>query len=377
MNLQNSLPPVPVIDLQAQRRRLEPALSEALQRVLEHGRFVGGPEVQSLEAQLAERAGTSCVTCANGTDALLLALWSLGVGVGDAVILPAFTFAATAEAVMMRGATPFFADVSEASFNLDPASLERALGQARRSGLKPRAVIAVDLFGLPADYRALEALCEAAGAALIADAAQSFGARLDNRPVGSLAPLSATSFYPSKPLGCYGDGGAVFSTDAQVAERLRLIARHGQGPGRYNHVTLGMNSRLDSLQAAVLLAKLTIFDEELTAREAVAKRYDEALAGRVPLPPRAGGAFSAWAQYTIRHPERDRVADALAAAGVQSAVHYPKPLNRQAPFVGQPVVAGGVPVSERLADEVLSLPMCGALNEASQARVIEALLAAV
>jgi len=376
MNIASPSAPIPVIDLQAQRRRLEPGLSEALQRVLAHGRFVLGPEVETLERRLGLLTGASCVTCANGTDALHLALWALDIGIGDAVVVPAFTFAATAEAVMLRGATPVFADVEEATFTLDPTSAARALEQAHRSGLKPRAVIAVDLFGLPADYPALARVAEAADVALIADAAQSMGARLGNRPVGSLAPVTATSFYPSKPLGCYGDGGAVFATDPVMAERIRLIARHGQGPGRYNHVTQGMNSRLDTLQAAVLLEKLKVFEGELAARAAAAERYDSAFAGHVTLPARSPGRASAWAHYTLRHPERDRLAEHLTQAGIMTAVHYPRPLTRQAPFQAAPVVPGGLPASERLSAEVLSLPLCGSLSEASQARVIDAVLRA-
>ncbi len=377
MNIQNKLAPVPVIDLQAQRARLEPGMSEAVLRVLAHGRFVLGPEVEALERQLGDWSGAHCITCGNGTDALELALWSLDVGVGDAVVMPAFTFAATAEAAVKRGATPVFADVDEASFNLSAESCARALDFARRAGLRPKAVIAVDLFGLPADYAALAPLAASYDATVIADAAQSFGATLDNQPVGRLAPLSATSFYPSKPLGCYGDGGAVFATDEGVAKKIRLLARHGQGPGRYNHVTLGMNSRLDSMQAAVLLQKLSVLAEELPKREAVAKRYDAALKGRVELPPRAANAASAWACYTIRHPDRDRLGEALGQAGIGTAVHYPRPVNRQPAFVGQPVVPGGVPVSERLAAEVLSLPLCAYLSQRAQDRVIEAVLAAV
>ncbi len=366
-----------MIDLQAQRARLEPGISEAILRVLAHGRFVLGPEVEALEQQLGDWSGAHCITCGNGTDALELALWALDVGIGDAVIMPAFTFAATAEAAVKRGATPIFADVEAEGFNLSPASVEAALAFAKRSSLKPKAVIAVDLFGLPCDYAALAPIAGAYGATVIADAAQSFGATQDNQPVGRLAPLSATSFYPSKPLGCYGDGGAVFATDAALAARLRLLARHGQGPGRYNHVTLGMNSRLDSMQAAVLLAKLTVLAAELPARDARARRYDEAFRGLLPLPPRPANATSAWACYTIRHPERDRLASRLAAAGIQTAVHYPRPLNQQPAFAGRPVVPGGVPVSERLAAEVLSLPICAYLGEAAQERVIAQVLDAI
>jgi dTDP-4-amino-4,6-dideoxygalactose transaminase len=365
-----------MVDLQAQRRRLEPALSDSLARVLEHGRFVLGPEVEELELRLADLTGASCVTCGNGTDALELLLWAQGIGAGDAVVLPAFTFAASAEAVVRRGATPVFADVDEASFNLSAAGAQAALEWTERSGLRARALIAVDLFGWPADYAALSALADERGLALIADAAQSLGATLGNRPVGALAPVTATSFYPSKPLGCYGDGGAVFALDPALAERLRLLARHGQGPGRYNHVSLGANSRLDTLQAAILLAKLSIFEDELQRRDSVARRYDEGLAGAVALPARQPGATPAWAQYTLRHPERDRLAQALGEAGIGTAVHYPKPVNLQPAYRAYPA-PGGVPVSCRLAESVLSLPLCPYLVPAAQDRVIAAIRANV
>jgi dTDP-4-amino-4,6-dideoxygalactose transaminase len=364
-----------MVDLQAQRRRLEPALSQSLARVLAHGRFVLGPEVEELELRLGDLTGASCVTCGNGTDALELLLWALGIGAGDAVVLPAFTFAASAEAVVRRGATPVFADVEQASFNLGADEARRALDWIEVSGLRARAVIAVDLFGWPADYTALAAVAEERGLALIADAAQSLGATLGNRPVGALAPVSATSFYPSKPLGCYGDGGAVFALDPAVAERLRLLARHGQGPGRYNHVSLGANSRLDTLQAAILLAKLAIFEDELKERDAVARRYDEGLAGVVDLPARPTGATPAWAQYTIRHPARDRLAQSLSEAGIATAVHYPKPVNLQPAYRGYPA-PGGVPVSRLLAETVVSLPFCPYLAPGAQDRVIAAVRAA-
>jgi len=364
-----------MIDLQAQRRRLEPGLGEALARVLAHGRFVLGPEVEELELRLGDLTGASCVTCGNGTDALELALWAEGIGAGDAVVLPAFTFAATAEAVIRRGATPVFADVDEQSWNLHPGSARQALEWAARSGLRPRALIAVDLFGWPADYTRLAGVAEEHGVTLIGDAAQSLGAALGNRPVGALAPMTATSFYPSKPLGCYGDGGAIFALDPAKAERLRLLARHGQGPGRYNHVSLGANSRLDTLQAAILLAKLGVFEDELAERDAVARRYDQGLAGVVTLPLRPPGATPAWAQYTIRHPDRDRLAKTLSEAGVATAVHYPKPVNDHPPYRAYPA-PGGVPVSRSLSQTVLSLPFCPYLAADSQERVIAAVRAA-
>lgn len=368
--------PIRFLDLAAQRRRLGPALDTALARVIAHGQFIMGPEVAELEGRLAAFAGAAhCVSCASGTDALLLPLMAWGIGRGDAVLVPSFTFAATAEVVCLLGATPVFVDVEEDGFNMAASSLERGIGAARAAGLVPRAVVPVDLYGRPADYPAIAAIAAREGLHLLADAAQSFGASLDNRRVGALAPVTATSFFPAKPLGCYGDGGAVFTDDGDLAALLRSLRVHGQGAHKYDTVRVGLNSRLDTLQAAVLLEKLAIFPDELGARRRIAARYTEALAGAVVVPRMPAGIASAWACYTIRVGDRGVFAAKLGAAGIPTSVYYPVPLHRQPAFNHFPR-AGELPVSERLAEEVLSLPIHPDLDDDAVDAVIAEVLAA-
>ena len=364
---------VPFIDLQAQRRHIGDRIEAAMARVLAHGQFILGPEVAELERKLAAFAGARhCVTCANGTDALALVLMAWGIRSGDAVFVPAFTFVATAEVVAMLGATPVFVDVEAESFNLSASSLEGAIAETRRAGLAPRAVIPVDLFGQPADYDTILPVAAAHRLLILADAAQGFGASLSGRRVGTFGQAAATSFFPAKPLGCYGDGGAILTDDATLAGVLRSLRSHGQGDDKYDNVRIGVNGRLDTLQAAVLLEKLAIFDEEIAARERVARRYGERLGNIVHVPRIAHGAQSVWAQYTIRSAHRDRIAAACQAAGVPTAIYYPIPLSQQTGYRHFPSAPGGVPVSERLAREVLSLPMHPYLDEATQDRVIDA-----
>jgi dTDP-4-amino-4,6-dideoxygalactose transaminase len=380
MNQQPRLAPIPFVDVAAQRRRLGARIDAAIARVLDHCQFIMGPEVAALEGKLAAYCGARhALGCASGTDALLLALMAKGIGPGDAVICPAFTFCASAEAVALVGATPVFADVDEATFNLDAASLEGALAAARRAGLKPRAVMTVDLFGLPADYDAIALLAAAHGLVVIADAAQSFGAAYRDRRVGTLAPVTTTSFFPSKPLSCYGDGGAVFTDDDDLAEVMRSLRIHGQGADKYDNVRIGINGRLDTIQAAVLIEKLEIFAEELVARARIARRYGEALSDVVIVPRVPDGVTSVWALYTIRLPARarDKVIAALAAQGIAAAVYYPKPLHRQAAYRHYPVAGNGLPVTDRLAEEVLSLPMHAYLDVPTQDRIVAALRAAL
>jgi dTDP-4-amino-4,6-dideoxygalactose transaminase len=368
----NSGPKIDFIDLAAQRRRLEPGLSKAVEAVIASGLYIGGPLVQELESKLAEFCGARhCITCANGSDALSLALSAWGIGPGHAVFVPAFTFAATAGAVANAGATPVFVDVSADTFNMDPNSLAAAVEGARREGLQGRAVIAVDLFGQPADYERLEEVAREEGLLLLSDAAQSFGAVYRGRKIGTIGAATTTSFYPAKPLGAYGDGGAIFTDDAELAELLRSIRSHGQGSHRYEHVRVGVNSRLDAIQAAILLAKLTIFPEELVRRQAVADRYSAALGDLFEVPAVCEGNASSWAQYTIRSHDRTSVADACAQNGVPTAIHYPIPLSRQAGYGRFPSVPGGTPVAERLADTVLSLPMHPYLEPETQDYVIQ------
>jgi dTDP-4-amino-4,6-dideoxygalactose transaminase len=371
-------PAIRFVDLQAQRARLGSRVDAAIAGVLAHGNYILGPEVAELEARLADWSGARhVVTCANGTDALKLALRARGIGSGDAVVVPAFTFVAAAEAVVIAGATPIFADVRESDFTLDPAAIEPAIETARRAGLRPAAIIAVDLFGQPADYPAILPIAERHGLFLVADGAQSFGATLDGRPVGCWGDVTATSFFPSKPLGCYGDGGALLTDDGAQADLYRSLRMHGQGEDRYDHQRIGVNSRLDSLQAAILLAKLEIFEDEIAARDRVAERYAALLGDRVQVPHVRAGVRSVWAQYTIRVADRDRVARELREHGVPTAIHYPRPLPAQPAYADFPSAPGGLPVSERLAREVLSLPMHAYLDRAQQDEIAERLVEAL
>jgi dTDP-4-amino-4,6-dideoxygalactose transaminase len=359
------------IDLAAQRERLGDRIERAIAAVLEHGQYILGPEVVELERQLAAFCGARhCVSCANGTDALLLALMAEGVGPGDAVFVPAFTFVATAEVALLCGATPVFVDVRPDSFNLDAESLEAAIGEAKRLGLNPRCAIPVDLYGQPADYKVIGAIAEANKLLMVADAAQSFGASLDGRKVGTLATYTATSFYPSKPLGGYGDGGAVFTDDDEKAARLRSLRNHGKGPGRPDTEHVGLNSRLDSIQAAILIEKLRLFPDEISARQVHAERYNNGLAGAAEVPELTDGATSVWAQYTIVTERRDELAKACREAGVPTAIHYASALNCLAPYRQVPVAPAGVPQAEWLAQRVISLPMHAYLSEEAQGLII-------
>ncbi len=370
-------PSIPFVDLQAQYRRIKPAVDARIQTVLDHGRFILGPEVAEFEAALAKASGAAHVVgVSSGTDALRIPLMAENVGAGDAVFLPGFTYTATAEVPVTLGATPVFVDVDRHSYNLDAAALDRAVEQVKRDGkLRPRAVIAVDLFGLPADYPALSAVCQRHGLLLIEDAAQSFGSRQGTAFVGALAPVAATSFFPAKPLGCYGDGGAIFCDSAERAALYRSIRFHGMGSNPYDMVRIGINGRLDTIQAAVLLAKLEVFDEETEKRRAVAARYDAALRGRVTLPPTAPG--TALAYYCILVEDRDRVQAALQREGIPTAIYYPKPMHFQEAYAQWSAGPGSLPVSERLCGQILALPFHPYLDEATQGRIVAALMRAI
>ncbi|MGE0700614.1 MAG: DegT/DnrJ/EryC1/StrS family aminotransferase [Hyphomicrobiaceae bacterium] len=377
---ETAAPPLPFIDLAAQQARIRPKLDAAIARVLAHGAYIMGPEVAELERQLAAFAGARhAISCASGTDALLMIAMAEGIGPGDAVICPAFTFTATPEAVALLGATPVFAEVRADSFNLDPARLVDAIAAARKAGLRPRAIMVVDLFGLPADYDGVAAVAEAEGLWILADSAQSFGASRAGRRVGTFGRATATSFFPAKPLGCYGDGGAVLTDDDALAERLKSIRLHGKGDDKYDIVRIGINGRLDTLQAAILIEKLAIFADEIDARERIARRYTAGLADVVTVPVVDNASRSVWAQYTIRVPAatRDGVMRSLASHGIPSNVYYPRPLHHQTAYRACPVAVGGVPVAEALAREVLSLPMHPYLREPDQDRVIAGVRRAV
>src|SRR6188768_746276 len=374
MNLRTN-PLIPFIDVAAQRRRLGSAVDAAVAKVLNHCQFILGPEVRTFEAELAAFCGAAhVVTCASGTDALVLALRAMGVGAGDAVLCPSFTFCATAEVVVLVGATPVFADVDAATFNIDVKGIAGAIATAREAGLKPKAIIPVDLFGLPADHGVVQAAARAENLLVLDDAAQGFGATCNNRRLGTFGQATATSFFPAKPLGCYGDGGAVMTDDDGFAEALRSLRVHGQGSDKYDNVRIGLASRLDTIQAAFLIEKLKIFPDEIDARNRIADRYSEGLRDVVGVPRIPAGYTSVWAQYTIRVAggRRDALAAVLKSEDVPTAIYYPIPLHRQQAYKHYPIGKAGVAVSDRLAAEVISLPMHAYLDLATQDHIIDA-----
>lgn len=352
------------IDLAQQQTHLSGAVQAAIARVLAHGTYIMGPEVAVLERNLATFCGARhAVTCGNGTDALMLALMALQLEAGDAVIVPSFTFCATAEAVSVLGGIPIFADVDPNTFNVDVESMKAGILLARDLGLRLRGVITVDLFGLPCDYEAIEPIIRENDLFLVCDAAQAFGASYRGRRVGTFGTVTTTSFFPAKPLGCYGDGGALFTDDPSLAEVLRSLRIHGQGKSKYDNQRIGLNSRLDTLQAAILLEKLRIFPEEITRRQVAAEAYSSRLRGLVEVPMVPPGARSVWAQYTIKLAGRDSLARSLSDAQIPSAIYYGVPLHRQAAYAHYPVANGSLPVSDRLSSKVLSLPMHPWLSE--------------
>ena len=380
MNQHTRIDSIPFIDVAAQRRRLGRRIDDAIARVTGHCQFVNGPEVGELERGLAEFCGARhAIGVASGTDALVLVLMAKGIGRGDAVICPSFTYAASPESVALVGATPVFCEVDEKTFNIDPAGIERAIAAAKRAGLVPKALMTVDLFGLPADYETILPVAERLGLYVIDDAAQSFGAAAKGRKIGTLAPVTTTSFFPAKPLGCYGDGGAVFTDDDALAETIRSLRNHGQGTDRYDNVRVGMTGRLDTIQAAVLIEKLRIFSDEIAARERIARRYNAALADVVRVPQLSNEHTCVWAQYTIRVSggRRNALADTLRAQGIPTAQYYPVPAHRQGAYRGCPVADGGLAVTERLAGEVISLPMHAYLDESTQDRIVAAVRGAL
>lgn len=358
------------IDLKAQYRRLKTEIDAGIQRVLDHGQYILGPEVDELEEKLAAYTGVRhCISVANGTDALQIAMMALGIGPGDEVITPGFTYIATAETVALLRAQPVYVDVDEKTYNLDPAELEAAITP------RTKAIIPVSLFGQCSDFDAINAVAARHGITVIEDAAQSFGALYKGRKSCNLSQIACTSFFPSKPLGCYGDGGAIFTNDDEQAKVMRQISRHGQDR-RYHHVRVGVNSRLDTLQAGVLLPKLKVLDEEIALRQKAAARYERLLraAGIDTTPHIESHNVSSWAQYTIQVDNREVTLAALKQAGIPTAVHYPIPLNKQ-PAVADP--SARLPVGDLIAQRVMSLPMHPGLDEATQIRVVNALQSAL
>ncbi|WP_313901511.1 DegT/DnrJ/EryC1/StrS family aminotransferase [Methylobacterium sp. J-070] len=370
-----SAEPIAFIDLQAQRRRLGARLDEAVLSAINEANFILGRQVAEFERALESFCGAKhAIGCGNGTDAIALCLMALNLRPGDAVLVPSFTFASTAEVVAWLGASPVFVDIEDETYTLDPAGLEQGIAAAKTANLIPRALISVDLFGQPADYDPIEAFCAHHGLTLICDAAQGLGASYQGRLVGSVGTFTTTSFFPSKPLGCYGDGGAILTDDERHAELLRSLHVHGRGTDKYDNVRIGVNSRLDTLQAAVLLEKLAVFPEEIAMRDRVAGRYQDGLADVVSVPRIRQRCTSVWAQFTIRVAASHRaaiVAD-LKAKGIPTAIYYPKPLHRQTAYRHYPCAGNGLPVSDRVADEVLSLPMHPDLDAKTQDVVIAA-----
>jgi len=369
------------IDLKAQYAQLQERIDRRVRAVLDHGGYIMGPEVGELERELSAYCGVRhAVGCANGTDALVLALKALDIGAGDAVFTTPFTFFATAEAIVLAGATPVFADIDPVTFNIDPAALEAAIGRTKEEGrLTPRAVMTVDLFGLPADYEAIEPLCARHGLDLIEDAAQGFGGDLRGRRACAFGRVATTSFFPAKPLGCYGDGGAIFTDDGDLADRLRSLRVHGKGDDKYDNVRIGTNSRLDTVQAAILLEKLAAFPAELEQRQKVAERYRQGLPNWLQAPHVPEGYLSSWAQYSVLAPsgaERTRLMADLREAAVPAMIYYARPLHLQTALAYLGHKEGDFPVSEDVSSRIFSLPMSPYLGASDQDRVLELLHAA-
>jgi dTDP-4-amino-4,6-dideoxygalactose transaminase len=368
--------PIDFVSLKAQQACLRPQIDRAIQRVLDHGQYIMGPEVFALEEALANFCGVKhAVTCSSGTDALLMGLMAQGVGQGDAVLLPSFTFPATPEVIALLGATPVFIDVDEKTYNMDPCSLEEGIVSAKAKKLHPVGIIAVDLFGQPADYENIEVIARKQGLWLLCDAAQSFGALLNDRRVGQCGMATALSFFPAKPLGCYGDGGCILTDDDEKASLFRSIRTHGQGLHKYDNIRVGLNARLDTIQAAILIEKLKVFPTEWAARQKIACFYTKALKDYVHVPQLIDGAISSWAQYTVRLAEdmdRSECIAYLKGEGIPAMVYYAKPLHQQGAYQHYPTATGGaLPVSERIANQVVSLPMSGYLEEQQQTYILK------
>lgn len=371
--------PIPFLDLKAQQARIAQDLRRRIDAVLAHCQFILGPEVTELEQALAQFCGARhCVAVSSGTDALQIAMMAEDIGPGDAVFLPAFTYTATAEVPLVLGATPVFIDVDPHTFQIDPEHLRQRIAEVKSAGrLRPRAIIGVDLFGQPADWPALSRIARDNDLFLLDDLAQSFGASLHGRMLGTQADATATSFFPSKPLGAYGDGGALFTESDERADLFRSLRTHGEGKTRYEVLRTGMNGRLDSIQAAVLLSKLTVFPEELQARERIARIYDQRLANAVTTPRRVPDSTSAWAIYAILLPDqaaRDRTQTALREQGVPTAIYYPRPLHLQPAYAAHHDRAP-LRVSEDLAQRILALPIHPDLTDQDVDRVCSAVLA--
>jgi UDP-2-acetamido-2-deoxy-ribo-hexuluronate aminotransferase len=372
------------IDLGKQLEHIRASVNERIKIVLNHGSFILGPEVKELEKKLATYAGVQyCVSCSSGTDALLMILLAHNVGPGDAVFTSPFTFIATAEVIALLGATPVFVDIDPVTFNIDPCKLRKAI-QDIKNGTKPtpafpemltaKGIIGVDLFGLPADYDAINAIAHDADLFVLEDAAQSFGGIYKGKMVGNLTESAATSFFPAKPLGCYGDGGAILTNNKELADRVESIRVHGKGQDKYDNIRIGINGRLDTLQAAILLAKMDIFQEEIQKRQEIAARYSEGIKDAVEVPHVPEGYKSAWAQYSVLSDRKEELMKYLQKAGIPTAVYYPRPLHLQTAFSYLGYKPGSMPVSEKASERIFSLPMHPYLDESDQQRIISTML---
>jgi UDP-2-acetamido-2-deoxy-ribo-hexuluronate aminotransferase len=371
------------IDLKKQYEAIQPLIQKRINAVLQHCKFIMGPEIGELEKALASFVGCKhCVSCASGTDALLLSLMAYKVGPGDAILTTPFTFIASAEVICLLGATPVFVDIDERTFNIDPNKLREIIENTKGGTLgapgipkdiKPKGIITVDLFGLPAEYDQIEKMAKENNLFVLEDAAQSFGGAYKGKVVGSLGDIAATSFFPAKPLGCYGDGGAIFTNDEALAEQVRSLREHGKGSHKYDNVRVGINGRLDTLQAAILLAKLAVFDEEITKRQEVARRYSELLAELVKVPQVPDGLRSAWAQYSVVSENRGQQMDRLKEAGIPTAIYYPRPLHLQTAFSYLGYRQGDFPVSEYMSERIFSLPMHPYLEKDAQIEIANVL----
>jgi dTDP-4-amino-4,6-dideoxygalactose transaminase len=381
---------IPFIDLKAQQKKIRPQLEERIRKVLDHGQYIMGPEIKELEDKLCEFTGAGrAITCSSGTDALLMVLMAWGIGPGVAVFTTPFTFIATAEVISLLGATPVFVDIDPSTYNIDPAKLKLAieavksndssiypLPRSPHTALIPRAIIPVDLFGLPADYDEILQIADKQGLKVLADAAQSFGGEYKDRKVGTLGDATATSFFPAKPLGCYGDGGAIFTDDDKLAEKLISIRVHGKGTDKYDNIRVGLNARMDTLQAAILIPKLEIFPEELEARQQVAESYTNQLSAQdspLTVPYIPDGYKSAWAQYSLLSEQRQGLQDALKNEGIPSVVYYPKPLHMQTAFTNLDYKSGDFSIAELTAEKIFSLPMHPYLQEKEISSIINSI----
>ena len=356
------------IDLKHQYQTIQPQIDQAIQKVINHGQYIQGPEVFELEVKLATYSGTKyCVSCSSGTDALLMSLMAKKIGLGDAVFTTPFTFIAAAEVIQLLGATPIFVDILDSTFNIDPTKLEIAIDACQSKGeLIPKAIIPVDIFGLPAEYEMIEKIGNKFDLCIIEDAAQSFGGKIKNKKACSFGDIGTTSFFPAKPLGCYGDGGAIFTSDQEIAELLISIRNHGEGDSKYDNIRIGLNGRLDAIQAAILLEKIKIFPEELRQRHTIAKKYSKNLSEYFTCQHVPEEYESAWAQFSIlalNSKERSRCMKNLKDSGIPTAIYYPKPLHLQKAFSNLDYEVGDFPVSESISQRIFSLPMHPYLND--------------